>query len=87
MGRHVCSDFTDSVIRRDEMVADARIRLVDGRSQALQRGDVSAVMAFIMGSCSCHKVVQCLHLRSHVFHLGIDYSDRLFMDRLGGGLN
>ena len=45
------------------------------------------VMAFVLGACSCYKVVECLHLSSHVFHLGIDYADCLFVDGLGGGLN
>ena len=83
----IFSDFPDTIIRRDEMVADAGIRMVNGRSQALQRGDVSSVMAFVLGPRSRDKVVECLHLGSHVFHLGIDDADRLFMDRLGGGLD
>ena len=45
------------------------------------------VMAFVLGACSCYKVVECLHLSSHVFHLGIDYADCLFMNGLGSGLN
>ena len=83
----VFSDFPDTTIRRDEMVADAGIRMVDGRSQALQRGDVLTMMAFVLGPRSCDKVVECLHLGSHILHLGIDDADRLFMDRLGSGLN
>ena len=69
------------------MVADAGVGLVDGGGQALQRGDVAAVMAFILGSSSCYEIVECSHLSSDVLHLGIDYADRLFVDRLGGRLN
>ena len=83
----ICSDVPDTTIRRDEMVANAGIGMVEGRSQALQRGDVSTVMAFVLRPRSCDKVVECLHLGSHIFHLGIDDADRLFMDRLGSGLN
>ena len=48
---------------------------------------MAAVMAFVLRSRSGDKVVECLHLGSHGFHLGVDYADCLFMDRLGGGLN
>ena len=83
----IFSDFPDTIIRRDEMVADAGIGMVDCRCQALQRDDVSTVMVFVLGPRSRDKVVECLHLGSHVFHLSINDADRLFMDRLGGGLD
>lgn len=82
----IFSDFPDTIIRRDKMVADAGIGMVDRGSQALQRGDVLTVMVIVLRARSRDKVVECLHLGCHVFHLGIDDADRLFMDRLGSGL-
>lgn len=46
-----------------------------------------AVMALVLGSSSGDKVVECLHLGGHVFHLGVDYTDALIVHGLRGGLD
>lgn len=38
------------------------------------------MMAFVLGACSRDEVIQRLHLRGHIFHLGVYYADRLFLD-------
>ena len=45
------------------------------------------VMVIIARSCPSNKIVQGLHLNSHVLHLSIDNSDSLLMDRFRSGLD
>ena len=48
---------------------------------------MSLVMPLILRPCAGDEVVEGKHLGRHVGHLGVDNSDRFFMDRAGCGLD
>ena len=60
---------------------------MDCGGEALERLDVGFVVALVLGAGSGDEVIESLHLDGHIFHLGVDNADGLFVDRFCGCLD